>query len=234
MVNEELIEQREFLLRSLDDLARERDAGELSFDDWQRLHDEYAARLEEVQAAIAGRAPVKPARPRGVRPVALVVAVSVALAAAGAGVFVAMSAGSRSPGDTVSGDIRSSSASKLSEAAALVRQGKPTDALRIYDEVIADDPESVEAHAERGLLLLDLSRAADRPVLATEGRRSIEEAIRIDPQDPRPRFYLAIALRLDDQVDAAKEAADQALALDPPELLRQQIEQFRAALDRPG
>lgn len=234
MVNDELLGQREFLLRSIGDLARERDAGELSMDDWKGLHDEYAERLEEVQAAIDGRAMLTKPQPRGRKLVALLIALSVILAAVGAGVFVAGSAGSRDPGATVSGDIRSSSASKLAEAAAFVRQGKPTDALRLYDEVIADDPESGEAHAERGLLLLDLARAAARPALATEGRRSIEEAIRIDPRDPRPRFYLAIALRLQDQVDAAKAAAEQALALDPPELLRQQIEQFRAALDQPG
>src|SRR5690606_37957028 len=39
-----LEEQRDFLLRSLDDLEREREAGDLDDDDYQALKDDYTAR----------------------------------------------------------------------------------------------------------------------------------------------------------------------------------------------
>ena len=39
-----LEEEREFLLRSLRDLEREREAGDIDDDDYRTLHDDYTAR----------------------------------------------------------------------------------------------------------------------------------------------------------------------------------------------
>ncbi|MDQ4068986.1 MAG: hypothetical protein M3203_05880, partial [Actinomycetota bacterium] len=89
---EELEEERDFLLASLRDLEREREAGELSERDYQALHDDYTARAAQVLRALQ-RDRDRPAR-RDRRPqpvptrrslgVTLVVVVAVAGLAAGA------------------------------------------------------------------------------------------------------------------------------------------------------
>ena len=48
----ELEEERDFLLRSLDDLEAERTAGELDEDDYRNLKDGYTARAAEVLRAL--------------------------------------------------------------------------------------------------------------------------------------------------------------------------------------
>jgi hypothetical protein len=48
----ELEEERDFLLRSLDQLEAERDAGELDEDDYRSLKDGYTARAAEVLRAL--------------------------------------------------------------------------------------------------------------------------------------------------------------------------------------
>ena len=50
-----LEEQRDFLLRSLADLDREHDAGDLEDDDYQTLKDDYTARAADVLRAIEER-----------------------------------------------------------------------------------------------------------------------------------------------------------------------------------
>ena len=110
---DELVEERDFLLRSLDDLERERAAGDLDEAD-------YTARC--VTGTRSGRprccgpsrtivrwpAPVT----RGTRRRAVIAVAVVALALA-VGLAVAAAAGSRLPGQTVTGDVGGSEASRL-------------------------------------------------------------------------------------------------------------------------
>ena len=225
---DDLAEQRDFLLRSLDDLERERAAGDLDDDDYRVLHDGYTARAAEVlQAMDEGRTAGgarRPAPPR--RGHRLLTWVVVGATAVAAGLAVAASSGSRLPGETLSGEIRQTPSGQLQQAAQLAQGGQVAEALAVYDEVLAEDPDNVEALSERGLLLVSLAAATGRPALAEQGRSSIDQALALDPDNPRGLFYRGLALRLagDDAAAAASFAA--ALAADPPPVLRQQIEGF--------
>lgn len=231
----ELEEQRSFLLRSLEDLDRERAAGDMSDADYEALREDYTARAATVLRALEeGRAPLdeshRPPR-RGRRLVAVVV---VGALAASAGLAVAASSGTRLPGENITGDIRETSSGQLAQAAALAREGEVTEALRLYDEVLSEDPENLEALSERGLLLVSLASASERPVLAVEGRKSIEQALAVDPDNARALFYLGLALRLEGDEARAADAFSAALAADPPPALRQAMEDFLASIAGAG
>lgn len=227
----ELEEQRSFLVRSLDDLDRELAAGDVDALDAETLRDDYTHRLAEVQRAIeTGHAEIvhrAPARRPG-RVAATVVIV--AALAVGAGFAVANAAGTRKPGESATGTIRETNSSKLSQAVQLAQGGKYVQALKLYDEVIKQDPENLEALSDRGLLLVQLALGSDNAALAARGRESINAALAIDPKNPRALFYLGLAKQLDGDTKGANEAWDAALANDPPAALRQQIEQFRASI----
>ncbi|MGH9183853.1 MAG: tetratricopeptide repeat protein [Acidimicrobiales bacterium] len=221
-------EQREFLLRSLDDLERERGAGDIDEASYRALVDDYTYRAAEVlramdegRAALAGT-PTRPPTWRGRLGVVAVVAVLAVVA----GLAVAASSGSRRLGETITGDIEVRGAARLREAAALAQEGQVAEALERYDQVLAGDPDNVEALAERGLLLVSVAQATDRPALAIEGRESVERALELRPDDPRSLFYLGLALRLEGEAAGADQAFRRALGADPPPPLREAIEGF--------
>jgi tetratricopeptide (TPR) repeat protein len=220
----ELEEQRDLLLRSLDELEREHAAGELDDADYEALRDDYTHRAAEaVRAVESGRIAIadggRPSRGR-----LLAAGTVVALVAVGAGVAVASSSGTRGAGEFGSGEIRELTDDRLQEAAEQVRAGNITDALELYDGVLEDDPDNVEALLERGLLLASLSQATARPELAGTGSASVDRALEVDPGNPRGLFYRGLILRLQGDEAGAVDALGQALAADPPPVLRQQIE----------
>ena len=116
----ELEEQRSFLLRSLDDLARELAVGDIDGVDAVTLRDDYTHRLGEVQRAVeSGRAnALEQAPPRRLGRRIAVIGV-VAVLAVGAGLAMANAAGSRHPGESATGNIRENSGNRLTRAAAL-------------------------------------------------------------------------------------------------------------------
>lgn len=231
----ELEDQRNFLLRSLEDLERERAAGDLDAGDYQVLHDDYTARAAEVLRALeaGGSRPAQAgggARP-GQRMRRLVAWGLVGTMAVSAGLAVAASSGSRLAGETLSGEIRPTASGQLQQAAQLAQGGQVTEALEVYDELLAGDPDNVEALSERGLLLVSLAQATRRPVLAEQGATSIDRALALEPDNPRALFYRGLALRLGDDDAGAAAAFAAALAADPPPMLRQQIESFLATTE---
>jgi tetratricopeptide (TPR) repeat protein len=220
----ELVEERDFLLRSLDDLERERAAGDVSDVDYATLHRTYTARAAAVLRALEREGPPPGPAPRP-RQRTLAVATGVAALAVAAGLAVASASGSRLPGDTATGDVRATGASRLADAARLAKDD-PQRALELYDEVLADEPDNVRALSERGLLLASLGASFGRPALVTEGRRSVEAAVELAPGDPEVLFSRALTLRLAGEDAAAEEAFAAALAADPPPALRRQVEAF--------
>jgi len=232
----ELEEERDFLLRSLDDLEAERSAGELDEDDYRNLRDGYTARAAEVlraldeDRAVRERAAAAAPRPRWRRPVAVVVVLALAV---GAGLAVAAAAGSRRPGETATGGNGPTAASSRLAQAASVAQDDPRRALELYDSVTRDDPENIEAWAERGLLLASLSVGIDRPGLLDEARRSVGRALELDPDSARSRFYLGLIELFSGDRAAASSAFEQALADDPPPPLKSAIQQRLEELRAP-
>ncbi len=228
-------EERAFVVRSLDDLDRERAAGDLDPADHASLRDDYQRRLDLLDRSIAeGRAAFADARVSWSWTRRLVVTGLVVATAAGAGLGVAQASGTRQAGQEVTGDVRQTSAGKLSEAAQLADEGRYSEALEVYDEIIDADPDNAAALADRGLLMVTLAEGAgvgDGTTLAETGRASLERALELDPGNARYLFYRGLVRRLGGDLDGARAAYLEALAQDPSPDLRSQIESYLEALD---
>ncbi|HEX4978675.1 MAG TPA: hypothetical protein VFV35_01300 [Acidimicrobiales bacterium] len=224
-----LEEQRDFLLASIADLDAEHEAGDLADDDHRTLREEYTARAAAVLRALGDAGgPVQSRMPPRAAPappprrggsgglrrtgwVALVVALAVA-----AGMLVARSAGERVAGDTASGSVPDASTDRIARAQRLVREGEVLEAVKVYDDLLADDPDNPVALAERGWLV---SRVDER--LVDAGLAGVEKALAVDPTYAEAHFYRGMIL-LTSKGDAAGAAAafEAAIASDPPPDLR--------------
>lgn len=159
--------------------------------------------------------------------------VLVAALALGAGLAVANVAGSRTPGQSASRNIRQSTSDKLADAATLAQQSKVLDALKLYKEVLDQDPGNVEALAESGLLVASVAvqSPSNKGSLLAQAKFFVDQALALAPKDPRVRLYLAIVLREQGDTAGAKSAINDALAENPPPPLRTQIEQIQSTLN---
>ena len=213
----ELEDQRDLLLRSLDDLERERAAGELDDDDYARLRDDYTARAAQVLRAIEdGRAALPQPAPRR-RSRTWLAALGVAVVAGLAGVAVAASSGTRLPGETATGGLRPNSNQVLQQAAQLYQQGEALQAIQAYDEVLADDPDHPAALAYKGWLLVDVGAGGGQPELIDRGEALLRRSAAADPTYPDAHFFLGmLALQVRSDTDAALEQFRTVLDLDAP------------------
>jgi tetratricopeptide (TPR) repeat protein len=241
----DLEEERDFLLRSLDDLERERAAGDVTDDDYRTLRDDYTARAAAVLRAIeAGRSepPIEPTEPdepsatgagpsrpqgRPRRRLAAVVA-AVALVAAGSGVLVARSSGERTPGQTITGTASVDDDRDLLLRAQAAIGSDPVAALRLYDEVLAGDPDNVEALTYRGWLLY-------QGTVTGEGLASIERALEIDPSFQDALTFRGLIRRQQGDLEGALADFEAVLDQDPPadiaQLVATAYQETRAAIE---
>ncbi|MBN2624830.1 MAG: tetratricopeptide repeat protein [Acidimicrobiales bacterium] len=220
-----LEDQRDFLLRSLDDLEREHDAGDVDDRDYETLKDDYTARaartiraIESHQARLAATR-----RPRSWRRVAATVAGVTAFAVL-AGVLVAQASGRREAGDSLTGDIRQSTRTQLAEAVDLASQQRYDEAIEIYDDVLADQPDNAEALTYRGWFQYqsgDTAGAVD----------SLTASLTADPDYPDTHAFLAVILSRAGQTELALEELDRLDALDPPPEILQLVAPLRERLE---
>lgn len=217
---EELEEERDFLLASLQDLEREREAGDLSERDYQALHADYTARaavvlraLDRVRSRPAGRGsqadrPVKTRRP-------LVVTLGVILlVAAVAGGAVATFSAQREPGAPMTGSLPDTPSGRMQQALRLESEGQAAEALKIYDELIKENPRDIAALSYRGWLL-------KRAGLADQAMDSLDRAIAVDPKFPDAHFFRGMVL-YQDRKDPAAAVTEFRLFLSnnpPPEMI---------------
>jgi tetratricopeptide (TPR) repeat protein len=215
-----LEEEREFLLRSLDDLEHEWAAGELEQADYLALKDDYTARAASVLRAIEAsdsrqRGPVG-SRPDPVgtrrrwKPV--LTAVTVLAFAVGAGLLVARSSGERLPDEPATGDITATGPSTqvardLARARRLIGDGKTLDAIKVYDEVLDRQPDQVEALAYRGWLVRLAGRQSGSRELMDKGLDYLNRAVAVDPSYPDAHFFRGMML-YQDKADPAGAAAE--------------------------
>ena len=213
-------DQREFLLRSLEDLELEHEAGDLDDADYISLKDEYTAR-----AAAALRAePAAPTPPhRGNRRWLALGAVLVF--AALAGVLVAQASGRRDPGDTASGSVSQSVTEKLNEAGRCFSEGDADCAIELYDEVLEADPTNAEALTYKGWATYAL--LGDTEAALT----MLIEAASTDPEYPDVHAFLAVLFFRSGLVQQASNELDRLDALDPPPDVLAQIEGLRTQVD---
>lgn len=220
-----LEEEREFLLRSLEDLEREHAAGDVDDADYAALKDDYTARAAVVLRAIeAGRARPARRRPTGDRRRLLVTVVAVVLFAGLAGVLVAQAVGRRDPGGVISGDVNQSLTEKLNEASRRGQEGDFELAIELYDEVLAEDPSNAEAMTYRGWMQ---NLAGDQE----SALPSLVEAANANPDYPDVHAFLAVIFFRLGLVPQADRALDRLDALDPPPAIRDLTAPLRTQVD---
>lgn len=217
----ELEAERDFLLRSLDDLETERAAGGIDDESYRRLHEDYTARAAATIRALrdgkdARRAPEPISRRRRVLTAGGMV-VFVVLA----GLALAAALGARLPGQTSSGNAPASTPAKLSATqrrqqlqAAVTRN--PNDiasrtllaeflesennfagALQQYDAIMTIDPSNAVAEAQGGRILYLTAKAAPPSQAAdldNRARARLDHAIQLNPQYADAHFFRAIIL----------------------------------------
>lgn len=230
----DLEDERDFLLRSLRDLDEERAAGDLDDAAYHALKDDYTAKAAAVLRQLeSGPSPVEepPLSSTDGRPAArpsskarrgrLVLGVMLlAAVSGGAGYAVAQSSGERLAGDEATGDLPEGSVDRITKANALVAEGEILAAVKVYDDLLEDDPENPVALAQRGWLLSRVD-----PSLVDSGLASVDRSIAADPRYPDAHFFRAMILwKAKGEPAMAVESFQRALDANPPAEVRSAIE----------
>jgi tetratricopeptide (TPR) repeat protein len=139
----------------------------------------------------------------------LAVGAGIAAFALLAGVLVAQASGRREAGDALTGEIRQSTRAQLIEAQGLAQQGRYDEAIEVFDEVLATQPDNAEALAYRGWTQY-LSGDAPGAV------ETLTAAIEADPEYPDAFAFLAVILSRAGAPAEALNALDRFESLDPP------------------
>jgi len=217
-----LEEERDFLLRSLQDLEGEHAAGDVDDSDYEELKDDYTARAAAAIRAIDDRtAAVKSLRPqRNWKRTALAL-VLVGVVSVGAGWIVFRNAGTRAPGQGLTGDARQDSANLILQAQGLTGQAQASlqagdsakalkqfeSAVQAYDKALEISPQNVQAMTYRGWVLHTLALNSEASVGAEfdrQARQYLDEAIATDPTFSDARVFRAILERNAGEFAAAK------------------------------
>jgi len=220
-----LEEQREFLLRSLEDLERERAAGDVDEHDYATLKDEYTVRAAQVIRELeAGHGGPVPAPRGGSRRRTLLVASGVVAFAALSGLLVSQALGRRDAGEVVTGGVRQSATEKLNEAGRRAASGDLDGAIGLYDDVLAADANNAEALTYKGWML---TLKGDGPA----GLTALLAAATAHPTYPDVHAFLAIVFFRNGLVSQAGRELDRLDALDPPPAIRDLTAGLRAKID---
>jgi tetratricopeptide (TPR) repeat protein len=214
---EDLEVERDFLLRSLQDLEEEHAVGDVSDEDYARLHDSYTLRAAEVLRAIGsseteagpggevdasaadGSEQVDSSTGQAKKPVtrnrALLV-VGVLLMLAGIAVAIVVSNTSdRLPGETATGAQPSVSAQQnidreISQAEILEEEGQYSRALQLFQTVISQDPSNAVALSETGWLEFEAGVLGGSRSSLQLGQSTEERAVSVDPGLAAAHGYL--------------------------------------------
>jgi cytochrome c-type biogenesis protein CcmH/NrfG len=237
----ELERERDFLLKSLDDLETERAAGNIDDASYTELHDDYTARAAATIRALRDGVDARPAAPAVAwRRRGPVIAGIVAFAALAA-VTLAAALGARLPGQTSSGSAPEAATSgderrarlqeavedrpddaqpRLALARYLEESGDTVESLKQYDRAVEIAPDNVEALANAGRLRFIVAGQVPSPEaqqqLVTGARTLLDRAVQADPDNADAHFYRAVLL-LDGfgEVDGAISEFQRYLVLAP-------------------
>lgn len=226
-----LEEQRDFLLRSLADLEREHDAGDLTDEDFAELRDDYTARAADVLRAIDeqrsafddAKAPRNWAR-------TLVVGGAVAAFALVAGLLAANAMGARKPGESASGGISvQASASQRANECSQDLTTDPVGSLDCLEKILEEDPTNAVAltwSAWQYSLVADQVEGADRVRLQALAAVRLEEAVASDPNYSYARAFRTVVAMRNGRYEDAQRFLEEFEANDPSAQAAQLIEQF--------
>lgn len=236
----ELEEERRYLLRSLSDLEKEHDVGDVDDIDYQTLKDGYTVRAASVLRQIdAGRGELPQRPPRRWGRMVVVTAVVVA-AAIGIGYALAGAWGERSSGQQISGlTPGDESRITLTNARDAMGQGDFELANSLFGQVIQTERdkgrENAEALAYFGWTLAlitrqnpDQTNAADRLDAAVI---ALVQASKLEPDYADPQCFLAIIeFRFRNDAQAALPHIDQCEASNPPADVASMVSSFAAEI----
>jgi hypothetical protein len=225
-----LSDQREFLVRSLDDAAREREAGDLSDEDYAVLRARDRARLAEVESELAalgpeagpagdddgedpgqaesGGAPETPgARPPMARWRKVGVVVSCLLILLGVSLLLTHVLQSAQAGQPLSGSVTQSRqqliAQQLNQALAANNSGNVGTALSLYGKVLTEAPSNYNALAYAGYLQWSIGAKSHVANLVKIGRAEIEKALQVAPNNYEAHLFDGLVLANQDHDYAA-------------------------------
>ncbi len=227
-------EERDFLLASLNDLELEYAAGDLDDDDYQQLKSDYTVRAADLIRGIEGtekatsknsgsKTSVGPRvagskdRAKAGNSIGRLVSTAVGLLifAVGAGWLLAQAVGERGASDGLTGALPESPREKVLTCQQLMSTGELRDSLVCFDEVLAEDPQNVEALTYKGWFLILASgsaqQAGDEEAFAefvALGERSLADAVAVDPSFSDARAFRAVVFsRLGRDDEACTEIA---------------------------
>lgn len=220
-----LVDEQEFLQRSIEDADRELGAGDLSAADHAVLTQRDRSRLAEVAAALAVLGPSAAPEPkddfddleepaegfrrRDWRRVGIIA--SCFLIIAGVVILVDHALSPRLPGQASSGSVTLSGQElieqQLAQAASEANGGNPVEGLKLYNKVLSEDPNDPNALAASGWLEWNYGTDGHNPTLQQAGRRNEEKAIKVAPTLYVGHFFLGLILF--NQYDNAKAAVVQ-------------------------
>lgn len=220
--------ERDFLLRSIADLDRERSAGDVDADDYVRLRTDYVARaaatlqeLSQVTGRVDDTSEGGPGRRWGGLRVFLgrprtrraLVVVGIVCVVAALGLTAAELAGARLPGESATGTVNLPRAERihddLAAAALFADSGQQAEAVGLYDAVLLLDPRQPVALADRGWLERLAGLKANSKKTVAIGDASIARAVAVDPGYADAHAYDAVALADDEhQLGAAVRQID--------------------------
>lgn len=179
-----LEEERDFLLRSIDDLDREHAAGDIDELDYRTLRDDYTARAAEVLHAIEeGRAAFEAERPPTSTSTRLLLIGAVVLFAVVAGALVMRTAGRRGSGGLTGLDVAAAS-QQVGKCQGFDQEGAADDAFDCYSEILDSLPSNVPALVGRGWLQV---RSFD----LEDGLDDLDAAIQLQPGATGPYVFRA-------------------------------------------
>lgn len=217
-------DEREFLLKSLDDLEQERADGNIDDDTYKLLHDDYTAR-----AAAAIREEPVPEPPRASRGMRVAVISGIIVFAIAAAFGLSQAIGQRRPGQTSTGNsqvsdpcahVASNYDATLACARFLVQNQNGTQAIEEYFAAAKLDPKQAEPPAYIGWLsALESAQTKDsklRATLLTLAHTSIDRAIATDPTYPDSYVFKGLLLdRFDGKPKQAVPLFQKYLSLAP-------------------
>jgi len=221
---ESLEDEREFLLRSLDDLDRELLAGNIDPDTYRVLHDDYTARASAVIQSIEDGVERQVSDAPRVPPVMRVLTIGgIVVFAVLAAVLLAKTIGQRQPGQQITGDAQAKGTPTTVSAAGAIAAAKAaaTAAPKSYDARIRYartlylstlyppalqeylvaaklDPTQAEPLAYTGWLTALFARtetnATTRTQLFDAAATSLDRAISVDPNYPDSYVFKGLLL----------------------------------------
>lgn len=222
----ELEEERRFLLRSINDIEREHQSGDVDEHDYTTLRDGYVARAAAVLREIDDGRAALPGKRRRPRVIAGAVVLTLAIAVL-AGWMVAHFSGQRTDSSTVQLSTADEITDQLATARVAFSQSDTNTAVQAYKRVLQLDPGNVEATTYAGWLIVTSGVQGEQTSVIEIGIDQLRRAITLDTTYADAHCLLAAALAqyvAPPDLTAAKSELDTCNGSDPPALIRNYID----------